>query len=94
MPNAVCALGDDRVAGDAVRPAIVTPSGSATYGNLLALAGRFGRFGNTFRALGVEPEQRVAIVLPDGLGWAGAFLGAIRLGAVAVPLSTRLTPER
>src|SRR5262249_14232637 len=44
------------------------------------------------RALSVEPEQRVALVLPDGVDFAAAFLGAIKIGAVAVPLNTRLDP--
>jgi len=91
VANAVCTLLDHRIAGgDARRPAIVTPSASATYADLLALAARFG---NALRARGVEAEQRVAILLPDGLAWAGAFLGALRLGAVAVPLNTRLSAE-
>ena len=92
MPNAVTALVDDHVAaGDAARIVLVTPSGRASCADLLAHAGRFG---NALRALGVPPEGRVAILLPDGLEWAAAFLGAIRIGAVAVPLNTRLAPER
>jgi benzoate-CoA ligase family protein len=92
VANAVQALLDDRItSGDAARTAVVTPTGSATYGDLLALAARFG---HAFRARGVEPEHRVAILLPDGLDWAGAFLGALRLGAVAVPLNTRLDTTR
>jgi benzoate-CoA ligase family protein len=92
VANAVHALLDDRIAaGDAARTVIVTPSGSATYAELAALAARFG---NAFRACGVEPEQRVAILLPDGLAWVGAFLGALRLGAVAVPLNIRLDAGR
>lgn len=92
MANAVCALLDHHIAGgDGERVAVVTPSGSATYAELLALAARLG---HAFRARGVEPEHRVAILLPDGLGWTGAFLGALRLGAVAVPLNTRLDAGR
>jgi 4-hydroxybenzoate adenylyltransferase len=34
----------------------------------------------------------VALLLGDGLPFAAAFLGAIRIGAVAVPLNTRLRP--
>src|SRR5204862_6252582 len=78
-------------AGDGARTVIVTPSDEAGYADLLA---RACRFGNALRALGVAPEQRVAILLADSIDWAAAFLGAIRLGAVAVPLNTRLSPER
>ena len=92
MPNAVTALLDDHVAaGDGARTVIVTPSGHASYADVLA---RTCRFGHALRALGVEPEHRVAILLPDGVDWAAAFLGVIRIGAVAVPLNTRLAPER
>jgi benzoate-CoA ligase family protein len=88
MANAVTAFLDDSIGGGAGdRPALVTPAGTATYRELLALAARAG---NALRDLGVEPEQRVAILLPDGLEWAATFLGALRIGAVAVPLNTRL----
>jgi benzoate-CoA ligase family protein len=69
--------------------AIVTPAGATTYRELLGLAGRTG---NVLRGLGVEPEQRVAILLPDGVEWAATFFGTLRIGAVAVPLNTRLPP--
>ncbi len=89
MINAVTALLDERVAaGQGDRPAITTPAGTTTYAGLLALAGRAGHM---LRALGVEPGQRVAILLPDSLEWAAVFLGALRLGAVAVPLNPRLS---
>ena len=73
--------------GAADRPAIVTADGTTTYRELLALAARAG---NALRALGLEAEQRVALLLPDGLEWAAVFLGALRIGAVAVPMNTRL----
>ncbi|MGH7393458.1 MAG: benzoate-CoA ligase family protein [Candidatus Rokuibacteriota bacterium] len=90
MANATAALLDDRVeawGGD--RPAIVTPAGTTTYRELLALVSRAG---HALRMLGVEPGDRVAMLLPDGLDWAVAFLGALRIGAVAVPLNPRLAP--
>jgi benzoate-CoA ligase family protein len=92
MPNAVSAFLDDTVAGGAGdRPAIVTPAGATTYRELLRLAGRCG---NVLRGLGLEPEQRVGLLLPDGVEWAAAFFGALRIGAVAVPLNTRLDPPQ
>ena len=90
MPNAVSAFLDERVAsGAADRPAIVTPAGATTYAELLGLACRAGA---ALRALGVDAEQRVAILLPDGVEWAAVFFGTLRIGAVAVPLNTRLQP--
>jgi benzoate-CoA ligase family protein len=90
--NSVTAFLDEHIAlGAADRPAIVSPSGATTYGKLLA---RVNRTGNALRSLGVEPEQRVAMLLADGVTWAATFFGALRIGAVAVPLNTRLyAPE-
>lgn len=45
------------------------------------------------RGVGVRPEERVALVLPDGLDLVAAFLGATRIGAVPVPLNA-LLPAR
>lgn len=88
MANAATAFLDDPIAaGCADRVAIVTPSGRATYADLLA---RVNRTGNALKSIGVEPEQRVAVLLDDGIDWATTFFGALRIGAVAVPLNTRL----
>jgi benzoate-CoA ligase family protein len=75
--------------GHGDRAALVTPSGPMTYASLQRLTDRAA---HGLRALGVEPEQRVAIRLPDGPAWAATFFGAIKLGAVAVPINTRLVP--
>ena len=88
MANAVLAFLDDHVAaGGGARPAVVTADGPTTYDELRALACRTG---NALRGLGVESGQRVALLLPDGLEWTAVFFGALRIGAVAVPLNTRL----
>lgn len=90
MANATATLLDDRVdAWGGHRPAIVTPAGITTYRGLLS---QVNRTGHALRMLGVEPGDRVAILLPDGLEWAVAFLAALRIGAVAVPFNTRLAP--
>jgi benzoate-CoA ligase family protein len=92
MANAVTAFLDDAAAGgSAERPAIVTPSGPTTYRELVRLVGRCA---NVLRGLGVEPEQRVALLLPDGVAWVAAFFGALRIGAVAIPFNTRLAPAQ
>ena len=46
------------------------------------------RFANALRRLGVEPEQRVALILLDSPAFAYSFFGAIKAGAVPVPLNT------
>jgi benzoate-CoA ligase family protein len=51
------------------------------------------RAGNALRSLGLAPAERVAVVLPDSPEFVSAFLGAIKIGAVPVTLSTLLTPR-
>ncbi|MBI1736921.1 MAG: benzoate-CoA ligase family protein [Candidatus Rokubacteria bacterium] len=81
---------DARVAaGDGARVAIETPDARVTYAELTDLANRTG---NALREMGAEPEQRVAMLLADGVDWAATFFGALRIGAVALPLNTRLAP--
>ena len=88
MAKGACAFLDDRnTAGDGARVAIETPDGRATYAELVELADRTG---TALREMGVEPEQRVALLLGDGVDWAATFFGVLRIGAVAVPLNTRL----
>lgn len=53
------------------------------------LAERVNRFGHALRCrLGVEPGQRVALILQDGPAFAYSFFGAIKAGVVPVPLNT------
>lgn len=55
------------------------------------LAGRANRAGNVLRRLGVGMEHRVMLCLLDGIDFPALFWGAIKIGAVAVPISTMLT---
>jgi len=48
------------------------------------------RVGNALRELGVRIEERVAILLSDSPEFLCAFFGAIKIGAVGVPLNTYL----
>ena len=62
-----------------------------TYG---ALAERVDRCANALRTLGLEPEQRVLLIMLDTVDFPVAFLGAIKAGIVPVPANTLLTtPE-
>lgn len=45
------------------------------------------RTGNALRNLGVEIEHRVLLILPDSPEFAYGFFGAIKIGAVAVPIN-------
>src|SRR6266849_7200041 len=50
------------------------------------------RFGNGLRKLGVRIEERVFLLLLDGSEFAISFFGAIKIGAVPVPVNTLLKP--
>src|SRR3989304_4407913 len=90
IDNAASFLIDQPLAeGLASRAAGVTPERTYTYGELAALSDGAAC---GLRRLGVEPEQRVALLLHDGIGFAATFLGALQLGAGAVPLNTRPAP--
>ena len=51
------------------------------------------RVGNELRALGVEVENRVAILMDDCLEWGYVFFGALKIGAVVTVLNTLLTEK-
>lgn len=76
--------------GRAADVALRTPTRALTYGQL---AEQVNRAGNALRALGVEPEQRVALLLVDGVEFVTTFFGALKIGAVPVPLNTRLIAD-
>ena len=69
-------------------PAIIDAAGVHTYA---ALAERIRRAGNALLDLGVRMESRVAVCLLDSVDFPAVFLGAIRIGAVPIPLNTLLT---
>ncbi|MBW8017976.1 MAG: benzoate-CoA ligase family protein [Planctomycetes bacterium] len=50
------------------------------------------RFGNVLLGLGIRMEERVAIIMPDSPECVYAFFGAIKIGAVAIPMNTLLMP--
>ncbi|HEX4453249.1 MAG TPA: benzoate-CoA ligase family protein [Kofleriaceae bacterium] len=76
------------IEGRGDRIAVIDDRGSHSYAELAA---RADRSAGALAAMGVVPEQRVAIVMLDSADWIAAFLGAIKLGAVPVPLNTNLT---
>ena len=75
--------------GRARHPAVVDAEGAYTYAEL---AERINRCGNALLALGVRMENRVAMCMLDSVDFPAVFLGAIRIGAVPIPLNTLLTP--
>ncbi len=75
-------------AGRGEKAAFITRTESLTYEQLRR---RMNRMGHLLRELGVRREQRVLLVLDDTTTFPTAFLGAMRIGAVPVPVSVRET---
>jgi benzoate-CoA ligase family protein len=71
-------------AGLAEKAAFVTLEQSLSYGALLRAVNQMG---GLLRSLGVSREQRVLLALDNTTVFPIAFLGAVRIGAVPVPVS-------
>jgi benzoate-CoA ligase len=69
------------------KTAIVCGDARVSYGELQA---RANQVGHALRALGVQEEQRVVLLLPDSPEFAAAWFGTLKIGAVAVPTNTAL----
>lgn len=76
-------------AGRGARTALRFEGRSLSYAELAALVARTG---HALRELGVGAHERVAMLLGDRPEFVATFLGAVRIGAVAVPLNTLLRP--
>jgi len=57
------------------------------------LAEEVARVAHALLALGVQMEQRVMLLLPDCPEFIAVFLGAMRIGAVPVPVNTLAPPD-
>lgn len=89
--NAGVYLVDRQVdSGGGDRVALSGPRGSVTYSGLLEETQRVAA---GLRALGVRPEERVLIFMVDGPRMLATVLGAMRMGAVALPVSTMLPAD-
>ncbi len=75
--------------GRGAKIAYIDDRGSYTYAELAA---RVNRAGNVLKRLGVQMEQRVLLCLNDGIDFVAFFWGAIKIGAIPVPVNTLLTP--
>jgi 4-hydroxybenzoate-CoA ligase len=90
--NAAVDFVDRNVAeGRGDKVAFIDPSRTLTYGELRDAAARVGPM---LARLGVEQENRIALVLHDTVDFPILFWGAIRAGVVPVLLNTRLTADQ
>jgi long-chain acyl-CoA synthetase len=90
-PPSLVAMLQASVERDSAATALVEVNGpSITYGELWE---RAARVAGGLRDAGVGRGDRVAIRLPNGIDWVLAFFGAQLLGAVVVPVNTRLAEQ-
>ena len=89
--NAATAFLDSNLAeGRGNKTAIYYEGQAYSYAQVAELANRVG---NGLLELGLDMEQRVALLLLDSPQFAASFFGAIKIGAVPVPLNTLLRPH-
>jgi len=82
-------LGPPLAAGLGEQTALVSDEASLSYRQLDKLANRYG---NAFRAAGVEPENRILFFMDDSADLVAAYLGAMKIGAVPVAFNLRAMP--
>ena len=84
--NACAYLLDRRLAaGDENRLALTGPGGELTYGQLHQ---QVLRAAGALRGIGLQPEQRMVMCMADSPEFVIAYLAAMRIGAIPVPVST------
>ncbi len=89
--NAATAFLDRNLAeGRSGKTAIYYEGQGYSYAQVAELANRVG---NGLLGLGLDLEQRVALLMLDSPQMAAAFFGTIKIGAVPVPLNTLLRPN-
>ena len=90
--NAAVDFVDRHIAeGRADKTAFVDPARNLTYGELSESAARVGPM---LARLGVEQENRIALVLLDTVDFPVLFWGSVRAGIVPVLMNTRLTVDQ
>ena len=75
--------------GRSGKTAIECGERNVTYGQLFTLVNQIG---NALKSLAVRMEERVLLLLLDTPEFAVSFFGAIKIGAVPVPVNTLLKP--
>lgn len=89
--NAATTFVDDHIVlGRGKKTAIYYLDQQFTYQDLFEMVNRTG---NALKELGIEPEQRVLLILPDCPEFIFSFFGAIKIGAVPIPINPWLRAD-
>jgi long-chain acyl-CoA synthetase len=78
---------DDAAREHGARPALYSDGASIDFAELQGSSARFARL---FHDRGLRPGDRVALLLPNVPAFVAAYYGALRAGAVVVPLNVLL----
>ncbi|HEX3784585.1 MAG TPA: benzoate-CoA ligase family protein [Pseudonocardiaceae bacterium] len=76
--------------GDGARLALTGVAGEVSYARLHE---QVRRTSAGLRAIGLQPEQRIVLLMADSPEFVTVFLAAMRIGAIPVPVSTMLRPD-
>ncbi|OGA31073.1 MAG: hypothetical protein A3G80_08385 [Betaproteobacteria bacterium RIFCSPLOWO2_12_FULL_62_13b] len=83
-------LDGNLAAGRGDKPALCCEGRTYSFRDLWRLTNKVG---NVLKELGVEPENRVLLILEDSPEWAAAWLATMKLGAVGTHAYTYLWPH-
>ncbi len=83
----------DRHRGKGVAVSVKCADGSLEHYSFDQLADDSGRFANWLATRGVAPGERVALILEPGRAFYACLFGAIKYGAIAVPMFTLFGPD-
>lgn len=72
------------------KTAIICENEQVTYADLLQ---RVNKFGNALKSIDVESENRMIVLTYDSPEFIVSFFGAMKIGAVPIPISTMLQPQ-
>lgn len=67
------------------------PPRNYTYRKIQELVNKTG---NALKSLGVQPEDRILMIVLDSIEFIATFFGAIKIGAIPIPVNTRLTGDQ
>lgn len=81
---------DNPAAADDGAAALIDQRGRHTFG---ALRTRVGKLATGIRQCGIQPGDRVSILLHNQAEFVEIYLATMAIGAILVPLNTRLTPQ-
>ena len=84
---------DRHALGDKVAVVVAHANGSEEVITFKSLSRLSSRFANLLVARGIQPGDRVAVMLEPSLAFYVAIFGAIKAGAIAVPLFTLFGPD-